>query len=566
MRTNMNRRSFLTAVLAQSAGARLLGQTPGRAAAPALPVFVDVSGKCGVSFKNEASHTQAKYLVETMLGGVAMFDYNGDGRLDLFFVNGAALANLDPHGKGPDKSDPRYWNRLYRNNGDGTFTDVTEQAGVRGHSYGMGAAVGDYDNDGHPDLYVTNYGRNILYHNNGDGTFTDVTDKAGVAGGGWSVGACWVDYDRDGHLDLIVSRYLTWDYATERKCGENVKRYCDPFDYSAITHLVYHNNGDGTFTDVSKQCGIGATPGQGLGIAFNDYDHDGWPDIFIANDQRPEQLFHNRGDGTFEEVALSAGVAFEENGRTFAGMGVDFEDYDNDGWPDILVDGLAYDSYSLFRNVHGSFEYVSGPIGLSRLSRLHSGWGIKLIDYDNDGWKDLFVVQSHVMDNIEATMPSLHYKEPPMLLRNRRGRFTDVSAQSGEIFSVPMAARGAAFGDLDNDGFIDVAINVNEGNAVILHNQGGNGNHWIMINTVGTVSNRDGIGAQLHVVSESGFEQYRQVTTAGSYLSACDKRAHFGLGSDRTVRLLEITWPSGIVQKLENIPADQILTVKEPSK
>ncbi len=562
----LNRRSFLVAVLGQEVFARHFLQAKSQPTSTPLPLFTDITAQSGLDFKNEASHTPDKYLVETMLGGVAMFDYNGDGHLDLFFVNGAALSNLAPGSPEPDKSDSRYWNRLYRNNGDGTFTDVTEMAGVRGHSYGMGAAVGDYDNDGRPDLYVTNFGHNILYHNNGDGTFTDVTEKAGVAGGGWSAGACFVDYDRDGRLDLIVSRYLTWDIALNRRCGENVRRYCDPYDYKPITHLVYHNNGDGTFTDVSRNCGLGAVPGQGLGIAFNDFDGDGWPDIVIANDQRAQQLFRNRGDGTFAEVALMSGMAFDENGRSFAGMGVDFQDYDNDGWPDIVINGLAYDRYSLFRNVRGTFEYVSGPTAVARLTRLHSGWGMKFIDYDNDGWKDLFVAQSHVMDNIELTQPSLHYREPLLLLKNTHGKFEDVSGLSGEPFRVPMAARGAAFGDLDNDGSIDVAINVNEGHAVVLRNQGGNGNHWVLVNTVGTMSNRDGIGARLHLVSESGLEQYATVSTAGSYLSASDKRVHFGLGADRAIRSLEIAWPSGIVQRLKDLPVDQHLTLKEPSK
>lgn len=537
-----------------------------RAKPAGLPVFADITARSRVDFKNTAVHTSEKYLLETMTGGVAMLDYDGDGRLDLFFVNGAALDDPMPPDKQPDKTDPRYWNRLYRNNGDGTFTDVTGKAGVRGHSFGMGVAVGDYDNDGLPDLYVTNFGRNILYHNNGDGTFTDVTEKAAVAGGGWSASACFVDYDLDGFLDLVVTRYVEWDFSRNKWCGERKagrRSYCHPDEFKPITHLVYHNNGDGTFTDVTEKSGFAASPGKGLGIAFNDFDRDGRPDILVANDSTAQQLFHNLGNGRFEEIALPNGLAYDEDGHAFAGMGVDFQDYDNDGWPDVFVNALANQKYALFRNLKGSFEYATGPSGIGGITMLHSGWGAKFVDYDNDGRKDLFVGQGHVMDNIELTQPGLRYLEPPLLMRNRDGKFEDVSKRSGAPFQVPSAARGIAVGDLDNDGFPDIAINCNNQNAILLRNMGGNGNHWLLVNTIGTVSNRDGIGAQLRLVSESGLEQYSVVSTAGSYMSSSDKRVHFGLGSDKIVRLLEIRWPSGIVQRLEKIGADQILTVRE---
>jgi len=338
-----------------------------------------------------------------MGAGAAMLDYDNDGSLDLFFVNGAALRDPMPPGSKPDKSDPRYWNRLYKNNRDGTFTDVTVQAGLRGEGYGMGVAVGDFDNDGRPDIYVTNLDRNTLYHNNGDGTFTDVTAHAGVGGSGWSVSACFVDYDRDGRLDLIVTRYLDWDFSRNVYCGEKrpgYRAYCHPNEYQPVTHLVFHNNGDGTFTDVSKKCGLGAVPAKGLGIAIDDFDRDGWPDIVVANDSFPEQLFRNNRDGTFTEVAAEFGMAFDEDGKTFAGMGIDFADYNNDGWPGVFVDALASQRYALFQNRQGrSFDYVSGPAGISRITVSHSGWGAKFVDYDNDGWKDLFVAQGHVMDS-----------------------------------------------------------------------------------------------------------------------------------------------------------------------
>ena len=504
-----------------------------------------------------------------MGSGVAMVDFNNDGLLDLFFVNGAALRDPMFSGAKPDKSDPRFWNRLYRNNGDGTFTDVTEKSGLRGEGYGMGVAVGDFDNNGLSGLYVTNFGRNLLYRNNGDGTFTDVTEKAGVGGAGWSVGACFVDYDRDGRLDLIVTRYLDWDFSRNTYCGEQkpgYRSYCHPDEFKPTTHLVFHNNGDGTFTDVSKKSGMAAVPAKGLGIAINDFDRDGWPDVMAANDSYPQQLFRNNRDGTFTELAASFGLAYDDDGKTFAGMGVDIADYNNDGWPDVFIDTLTTQRYALFQNQKGrSFDYVSGVSGVGRATAIHSGWGAKFIDYDNDGWRDLLVVQGHVMDNIELTQPTAHYREPLLLMHNRQGKFEDVSKLFGPVFQVPYAARGAAFGDLNNDGSVDIAINCHDGAALVLMNQGGTGNHWLLLNTIGTRSNRGGIGAGLRLVSESGAEQHAFVSTSGSYASASDKRVHFGLGQDSRVRLLEITWPSGSVQRLENIKADQVLTVREPA-
>ncbi len=558
----MKRRSFLSSLLGLSSFSRLVARGQG-GAAPALPAFRDVTAQSKINFKCEGSPTSQKYLIETMVGGVAMFDYDGDGRQDLFFVNGAQLLDPMPKGKPPDKSDPRYWNRLYRNNGDWTFTDVTEKAGVKGHSYGMGVAAGDYDNDGRPDLYVTNFGRNILYHNNGDGTFTDVTEKAGVAGEGWSSSACFVDYDKDGWLDLFVTRYLHWDFETNPFCGPPERRgYCHPEQFKLITHLLYHNNRNGTFTEVSKEAGITA-PGYGLGVAFNDYDGDGWMDLLAANDNVPEQLFRNKGDGTFEEVGLLTGLAYNEDGGTFSGMGVDFADFNNDGWPDVFIGALANERYAVFRNQKGVFQYISDASGVGLVSSQHSGWGLKFIDFDNDGWKDVFVAQGHVMDNIEFTRPSTRYLEPMLLLRNAQGKFVDASKGRGDAFEIARASRGVAFGDLDNDGWLDVAVNVLNGPAVILRNEGGNGNHWLLVNTAGTTSNRDGIGSKIRIVSESGVEQHGLVTSAGSYQSANDKRVHFGLGKDKLVKLVEVIWPNGAVQRMENVAADQILTVKE---
>jgi enediyne biosynthesis protein E4 len=531
-----------------------------------LPVFDDVTARSGITFRNASCHTSRKYLPETMGGGAALLDYNRDGRLDVFLVNGAALSDPMPAGKQPDKTDPRYWNRLYRNNADGTFTDVTEHAGLKGNGYGMGVAVGDYDNDGYPDLYVTNIGHNTLYHNNGDGTFTDATAAAGVAASGWSTGAMFIDYDRDGLLDLFVSRYVAWNGWQNIFCGlprPGGRMYCHPDQFQPVTHLLFHNEGHGHFRDVSQESGIAKFPGKGLGVAMNDYDRDGWPDIVVANDSVPEQLFHNLKNGKFEEVAVETGMAYDEDGNTFAGMGIDFADYDNDGWPDIFIDSLAKQKYALFHNEHGHFNYVSGAAGMSVSSVAHSGWGAKFIDYDNDGSKDVFIGQGHVMDNIELSQPDVRYLEPPMLLRNISAKFVDVSAQSGSVFHKNLAARGVAFGDINNDGFVDIVMNCNTGPAVVLQNTG-NTNHWLIIDTVGTKSNRDGIGAQLHITAANGREQYAVATTASSYLSASDKRVYFGLGRANGIEGLDIAWPSGIIQHIGELKADQVFVAREP--
>ena len=426
--------------------------------------FSDITGPSKVSFVNHASHTAHKYLPEAMVGGVAMLDYDHDGLLDLFFVNGAAIKN-DGANVGIDKSAPEYWNRLYRNNGDGTFTDVTEKAGVKGNGFGMGVAAGDYDNDGLPDLYVTAVGGNTLYHNNGDGTFTDVTGPAGVGGSGWSTGAMFVDYDRDGLLDLFVSRYVTWDFSKDVYCGGSqpgYRGYCHPDQFPPISHLLFHNDGHGHFHDVSEESGIAKSPGKGLGVAFNDYDHDGWPDILVANDSVAQQLFHNLKNGKItRRWRCKSGLAYDEDGNVFAGMGADFVDFENTGWPGVFINALAKQKYALFRNRNGAFEYVSGRTGMGAASVAHSGWGAKFVDYDNDGLKDIFIAQGHVMDNIELTQPDVKYLEPPMLLRNVPPRFVDVSK-----FSKPLAARGAAFGYLRNNGVLDIVINCNDQPAV----------------------------------------------------------------------------------------------------
>lgn len=540
----------------------LLANTP-------FPQFSIVPAGAGVHFRNGASRTAEKYLPESMTGGVAVLDFNGDGRLDLFFVNGARLQDPMPAGASPDKSDPAFWNRLYRNNGDGTFTDVTEVAGLQGQGYGMGVATGDYDNDGHPDLYVTALGGNCLYRNRGDGTFEDVTKASGTRASGWSAGAAFVDYDRDGLLDLFVARYLAWNFAHNPWCGQKEKQfraYCHPDQFDPVTHILYRNRGNGRFEDVSAAAGLGRSPGKGLGVAIDDTNGDGWPDILVANDSWPQQLFRNRANGTFEEVALEAGLAYDQDGATFAGMGIDTADYNGDGKPDVFINALANQRYAIFRNTGEGFEYASGPSGVAAISKLHSGWGSKFVDYDNDGWKDLFVAQGHVMDNIELTRPDVRYLEPLLLMRNLGGTFTDVSGQSGEAFRKPLASRGAAFGDLDNDGWIDAVVNVNNGAALVLRNTGGARGHWLLISIEGTRSNRSGIGAEVRIRGASGRSQRAFASTAGSYLSSSDHRLHFGLGQDRTVSLIEVRWPSGTFQRLTGIEADRILTIREPAK
>ena len=408
---------------------RLQGQTTSEKAdvhSAAGPIFIDVSRSWGVNFKHESKHSSQKYLPETMGAGVAALDYNDDGLVDLFFVNAAELRDPMRVDAAPDKSQPRYWNRLYRNDGNGKFSDVTEAAGLAGHSYGMGVAVGDYDNDGSPDLYVTNFGANILYNNNGDGTFTDVKQEARVSGGGWSVSAASVDYDQDDLLDLIVTRYLDWDFSKNKWCGEpppGYRAYCHPKEFGPVHHLVYRNHGNGVFEDVSKQTGFARHPGKALWIALNDFNRDGALDIAVANDSFPQQLFHNAGDGTFTEIRLLAGIAYDEDGKTFAGMGIDFADYDNDGWPDLFINALANERYALYRNNKGSFEYVTGPSQVGVITVLHSGWGTSFLDYDNDGWKDLFVAQGHVEDHIELQQPLVRYLEPFLLMKNVQGKF-----------------------------------------------------------------------------------------------------------------------------------------------
>jgi hypothetical protein len=552
-------------LLGQTAAPPVPSSSPAAAAGAVPGNFVDTTAASGVDFTAVASHTSKKYLMETMGSGVALFDYDNDGLLDIFFVNGAPLADPTALGTIPQKKSEKDWNRLYHQKKDGTFEDVTVRAGLQGVGYGMGVAVGDYDNDGYEDLYVTAYGGNRLYHNNGNGTFTDVTEKSGTAGSGWSTSAAWVDLDNDGLLDLVVLRYMKWDF-NDIWCGEHregYRAYCHPDTFPAVPALVYHNDGNGHFTEVAAKIGMGV-PGKGLGVAIADFDRDGKVDVAVANDSMLEFLYRNKGNGTFEETGLTAEMAVDGDGRTFAGMGIDFEDYNNDGLPDLVITDLANQKYAIYRNNgDGSFNYDSYVSGLAAITLLHSGWGVRFLDYDNDGWKDLLITQGHDLDTVELNYPQLRYKEPMLLVRNTGKGFVDVSKQSGKVFEEPWVGRGMAVGDLDNDGRLDAVVTTNGGPAHILHNETATKNHWLTIELVGHRSNRDGIGAEIKLTTTRGA-QYVTVTTASSYLSANDKRAHFGLGADAVAKSIEIRWPSGIVQTLENVQGDRVMKIDEP--
>jgi hypothetical protein len=528
--------------------------------------FEDIAERAGVHFVVENSPTPEKHQPETMPAGVALFDYDGDGLLDIYLVNGAAMPSLV-------KSSPKYYNRLFHNNGNGTFTDVTGHAGVAGAGYGMGAAVGDYDNDGRSDLFVANVNGNQLFHNNGDGTFTDVTAKAGLGGAMhngrrmWSIAAGWFDYNRDGLLDLFVVNYVDWDPHYEPACmGLNGRGYCHPNSFPPLTNTLYRNNGDGTFTDVSAETGISKVEGRGMGVAFADYDNDGWPDVFVANDNSPNLLFHNIGGKRFEEVGLQAGVAYNEDGNVLAGMGVDFRDVNNDGLPDLWHTAIENETFPLYLNTgKGTFVSAGVPSGVANLTRLMSGWSNGIVDLDNDGWKDLVVARSNVMDNIEQISRHFRYAEPDSVFRNLgNGQFADVSATAGADFIRPAPHRGLAYGDLDNDGRMDLVITALGAPVSVFRNITPTRNHWILFKLVGTKSNRMGIGAQIRITTDDGRKLYNEATTSTGYAASSDPRVHFGLGDSRLIREVEIRWPSGTRQLLHDISADRIMVVTEP--
>ena len=529
--------------------------------------FEEIAEKAGLRYVTATDTTENKNQPQTMVAGVALFDYDGDGYLDIYLVGGASIPSLV-------KSGPEYWNRLYHNNHDGTFTDVTEKAGLAGAGYGSGVAIGDYDNDGWPDVFLANVTGNQLFHNNGDGTFTDVTAKAGISGAllegkkMWSVGAGWFDYNNDGLLDLFVVNYCKWEPNKDPYCRvkEGVRGFCHPKNYAPLKNTLYRNNGDGTFTDVSAETGISKYFGKGMSVTFADYDGDGYLDAFVANDTTQNFLFHNLKGRKFEEVGLAAGVGFASDGLARSGMGADFRDVNNDGLPDIWHTAVEREEFPLLVNRgKGEFDDETVSSGLAKTNDM-SGWGNGIFDFDNDGWKDLFVARANVMDNISVLNPARKYEEPNTIFRNLgNGKFADVTSESGAT-RIAGAHRGAAFGDLFNEGRIDAVVSVENGATKVFRNVSQNSNHWILLKLTGTKSNRMGIGAQIKLTAEDGSKQWNEVTTAVGYASSSDPRVHFGLRANAKIKEIEIRWPSGIKQVLHDVAADQILAVEEPAK
>ena len=523
--------------------------------------FTDIRKSAGINFVQDSTQSEQKYYLETMGTGVAWLDYDQDGLMDLYLMQSAATDAYKP--QHPLRS------ALYHNNGDGTFTDVTEKSGLGGEGhYGQGVAVGDFDNDGYPDIYVTGYGRAILYRNNHDGTFTDVTVKAGVADeGGWSTSAGWFDYDKDGWLDLVVTNYIDWNPKNNLWCGERAegyRSYCNPNNYKGQKTKLYHNNHDGTFSDVSEKSGVGVPESKGMGVVLADFNHDGWPDIAIANDTWPNFLFLNKHDGTFEDVSLISGLAASEDGRYEAGMGIDAADVDGDGLPDVYITHLDLELNRLYHNNgDGTFTDATYSSGIGNKAMLLSGVATKFLDYDNDGWPDIVQLNGAMLENVALYHSEISYKEPLLMYRNLgHGHFEKTSDSLGADFVRPVPGRGLATADFDNDGDIDIVTNNRGESPELLRNDGGNSNHWVEVLLIGTKSNRDGTGAVLKL-SSSGFIQTKQAEGGSSYMSASDPRIHFGLGKRSKIESLSITWPSGQVDNLTKVPVDEIIAVKE---
>ncbi|MBI2505053.1 MAG: CRTAC1 family protein [Candidatus Latescibacteria bacterium] len=519
--------------------------------------FAEVAVASGIDFHHTHGGSGELFYVETMGSGGGFLDYDGDGDLDIYLVNGASLPG--------HQTAEIPINRLYRNEGEGRFADATSVAGVGDTHYGMGCAAADFDNDGDTDLYVTNFGPEVLYRNEGNGTFVDMTSAAGVGDSLWSTSAAWLDYDNDGWLDLYTANYIDFSIENHQPCHQRgLHVYCDPDKYDSVPDRLYHNEGDGRFKDATAEAGLERiVPGRGLGVTCTDYDRDGDIDIYVANDETPNLLMRNEGNGRFQEVGLFSGVSHSGSGELQSGMGVDAGDYDGDGYPDLFVTNFSYETYTLYRNLgNGFFSDVSASAGLAEPTLLPLGFGTRFFDFDNDGDLDLFCANGHIFHNVEQLESSLTYAQKNQLLRNDGGWFADISASSGPAFEIARVSRGAAFGDYDDDGDVDILVTNNNGPAELLRNDGGNRQHWLTVRTVGTKSNRDGIGARLELWV-GGHRQVREVISGASYLSTHDLRVHFGLGASQRVDRLDIYWPSGQVDRWEDLDADQFLVVCE---
>jgi enediyne biosynthesis protein E4 len=557
--TKLTRRAFVGQTIA---GALFLPRWPAFASSETaqFPFEQVPPEKSGINWTHSSGKSPEKYLPESSGAGCAFLDYDNDGWMDIYLVNSGKCDFFTP--------DPPLRNALYKNNRDGTFTDVTGKAGVGAGGYGQGVAVGDYDGDGFPDIYVTQYGRSILYHNNGDGTFADVTEKAGVAAPGWSSSAVWFDYDNDGRLDLFVGRFVDFSKEINKPCGiheDGRLHYCIPKVYSPMPSWLFHNNGDGTFTDVSKESGIARSLGKVWGVVATDLNNDGLIDLFVANDTVQNFLFANHGNGKFEEIGEPAGIAYSAEGRSRSGMGLDSADYNQDGFMDLFVANLDREMYSLYHNNHDStFDDEAGATGIASATRLMSGWGLKFFDFDNDGDLDLFLANGNPDDLIEQIHSQVKYQEPPLLFRGTGKTFQNISQQSGPIFSRPLSARGMAIGDFNNDGAVDVLISVNNGAPVLLRNNVGAQNHWLGIKLIGRKSNIDAVGARITYQAQD-LKRRRMKVGGGSYLSDHDPRLVLGIGKRTKIDWLEIKWPlpSGAVERFTDLTIDRYITIIE---
>jgi enediyne biosynthesis protein E4 len=554
------RRSLLCGLLGASGAASLFGTLPAGAPPSRSPIHFVFRP---IDFTLDSCETPERQAPETMAGGVAVFDFDNDGNLDIFFANGADIRTLQ-------KSSPRYWNRLFRNDGKGGLTDVTAKARLVGTGYDTGVAIGDYDNDGYEDIFIGGIYRNTLYHNNGDGTFTDVTEKAGLGrpdrdyGRLWSVGGAWVDVNNDGLLDLFVINYLSWDVNKEPDCRYKGKpEYCHPRYYTGLPNRLYLNKGDGTFEDISEESGIRAHVGKAMGVGVADYDGDGWPDIFVTNDKLANFLFHNKGNGKFEEVAFQAGVAVPENGNLISNMGADFRDFNDDGFPDLVMVALSSETFPLFQNTgKGDFVEITSESGMTWLCRSMSGYSPNIADFDNDGWKDIFVSRGDVASPAMADDHAIDQLNT-VFHNTLHGRWSALTEEAGFAVQPPRRHRGSAIGDFNHDGRLDVVVTALSAPAEIWINDSPGGNHWLELKLEGTKSNRDAIGARIRISAE-GHTQFNHVSTACGYASSSAGPVHFGLGPAKMVDEIEIRWPLGTTQVLKDVKADRILRVKEP--